>query len=103
MRQRLVVLAIGVVLAPPTAGNAQGAALPPFVELRVPKPPTVATGDGVSFLAYEMHVTNFTSRPMTLQRVEVGTLPLVHHGMRPVGRGNPAARDADGQHAGSVS
>ena len=70
MRQTLVVLAIVVVLAP-TAANAQGAALPPFVELRIPKPPTIATGDGVSFLAYEMHVTNFTSRPMTLQRVEV--------------------------------
>jgi hypothetical protein len=74
MRQTLVVLAIGVAVAPPTAANAQGAALPPFVELRVPKPPTVATGDGVSFLAYEMHVTNFTSRPMTLQRVEVAMM-----------------------------
>lgn len=73
MRQTLVILATVVVLPPATA-NAQGAVLPPFLELRVPKPPTVATGDGVSFLAYEMHVTNFTPRPMTLLRVEVAMM-----------------------------
>ena len=67
---RLLVLA--AVLAPSSA-NGQGAALPPFLELRIPKPPTIASGDGASFLAFEMHVTNFATQPMTLKRVEVST------------------------------
>jgi murein DD-endopeptidase len=49
------------------------AQLPPFLELRVPKPPTVATADGSSFLVYELHITNFTLQPLTLQRIEVAT------------------------------
>ena len=69
--RRLLVLAVAM-LAPPSA-HAQGAALGPFLELRVPKPPTIATGNGASFLAYEMHVTNFATQPMTLKRVEVAT------------------------------
>lgn len=68
--RRLLVLA--AVLAPSSA-NGQGAALPPFLELRIPKPPTIASGDGASFLAFEMHVTNFATQPMTLKRVEVST------------------------------
>jgi len=48
-------------------------ALPPFLELRVPKPPTVATAEHGSFLAYELHVTNFASQPMILKQVEVTT------------------------------
>jgi hypothetical protein len=48
-------------------------ALPPFLELRVPKAPTVATGGGESFLAYELHVTNFAPQTMTLRKVEVAT------------------------------
>src|SRR5687767_16024621 len=59
-------------LASPSA-HAQEAPLGPFLELRVPKPPTIATGNGASFLAYEMHVTNFATQPMTLKRVEVAT------------------------------
>ena len=47
--------------------------LPPFLELRVPKPPTVATAEHGSFLAYELHVTNFAAQTMTLQRIEVVT------------------------------
>jgi murein DD-endopeptidase len=46
-------------------------ALPPFLELRVPKPPTVATAEQGSFLAYELHVTNFAVQTMTLRRIEV--------------------------------
>jgi murein DD-endopeptidase len=49
------------------------ASLPPFLELRVPKPPTVATGGGESFLAYELHVTNFAPQTMILTKVEVAT------------------------------
>ena len=52
---------------------AQGMTFPPFLELRVPKPPSVGTGDGGSFLAYELHVTNMTAQPTTLKKVEVTT------------------------------
>jgi hypothetical protein len=52
---------------------AQGAVLPPALELRVPKAPTVALAPGESFLAYELHVTNFAGQPMTLKRIEVVT------------------------------
>ena len=48
-----------------------GAQIPPAVELRVPKPPTLAFNDSGAFLAYEIHVTNFTSSPLLLRRVEV--------------------------------
>lgn len=69
---RLALLALLTLLAlRPGVAAAQGAQLPPFVELRVPKPPTVASGDGASFLAYELHVTNFTPGTLTLRRVEV--------------------------------
>jgi murein DD-endopeptidase MepM/ murein hydrolase activator NlpD len=55
----------------PAAAAAQGASLPPALELRVPKPPTVATAEGGSFLAYELHVTSFTPQPVTLKKVDV--------------------------------
>ena len=44
--------------------------LPPFLELRVPKAPTIATAGGTAFLAHELHVTNFGSDTVTLARVE---------------------------------
>jgi hypothetical protein len=47
------------------------AQLPPFVEMRVPKAPTVASGNGASFLVHELHVTNFQPTALTLTRVEV--------------------------------
>jgi murein DD-endopeptidase len=47
------------------------AQLPPFVEMRVTKAPTVASGNGASFLVHELHVTNFQPAPLTLTRVEV--------------------------------
>ena len=49
------------------------ASLPPFMELRVPKPPTVATAETGSFLVYELHVTNFATQTMTLKQVDVVT------------------------------
>jgi|SRR5688500_12436004 len=52
-------------------GTAQGSALPPPLELRVPKPPTVATGENGSFLTYELHVTNFAAQPATLRTIDV--------------------------------
>jgi hypothetical protein len=62
-----------LVATPLASGVAQGASLPPFLELRVPKPPTVATSEHGSFLAYELHVTNFAPQQMTLKKVDVGT------------------------------
>jgi murein DD-endopeptidase len=57
-------------LAVPQWADAQ-AKLPPFVEMRVPKAPTVASGNGASFLVHELHVTNFQPGALTLTRVEV--------------------------------
>jgi len=57
----------------PCALHAQGAILPPPLELRVPKPPTLAAAEGGSFLAYELHLTNFSAQALTLKRVEVLT------------------------------
>jgi murein DD-endopeptidase MepM/ murein hydrolase activator NlpD len=63
--------ALGVaILATPSAARAQ-ARIPPSIEFRVPKPPTVAVSDSGAFVAYELHVTNLTPTPMTLRRVEV--------------------------------
>ena len=53
------------------AGRPVGAQLPSAVEFRVPKTPTVATSDSGTFVAYELHVTNLTTNPFTLTRVEV--------------------------------
>jgi biotin carboxyl carrier protein len=64
---------LATALAP--AAFAQGPQLPPFLEMRVPKPPTVATGETGSFLAYEVHVTNFTPQPITLKKLDVMSAP----------------------------
>ena len=53
------------------AGQASAQSIPPSVEFRVPKPPTVAVGDSGAFLAYELHVTNLTPATLALRRVEV--------------------------------
>jgi hypothetical protein len=47
-----------------------GAQLPPFIEMRVPKAPTVATGENGSFLTYEVHITNFMGQPLTLKKLD---------------------------------
>jgi murein DD-endopeptidase len=65
------ILLLAVLAAAPLPAFAQVAGLPPFLELRIPKPPTLATGDGAAFLAYELHLTNFAAQTMTLKRVEV--------------------------------
>jgi murein DD-endopeptidase len=49
------------------------ATLPPPLELRVPKAPTVAHGVNGGFLAYELHVTNMGAQPVTLRSVDVIT------------------------------
>jgi hypothetical protein len=67
MRRPLFLAAIA--LAAPHAVRAQLGQ--PLLELRVPKPPTVALGNGGAFLAYELHVTNFTPATTVLRRLEV--------------------------------
>jgi murein DD-endopeptidase len=67
---RLVAVAL-VVIAAPAAMTAQGASLPAPLELRVPKPPTVAPAENAPFLAYELHITSFTPRPVALKKIEV--------------------------------
>jgi hypothetical protein len=59
-----------LVLAMPRWLDAQ-AQLPPFVEMRVAKAPTVVTGRGTGILVHELHITNFQPTPFTLTRVEV--------------------------------
>ncbi|HEV8498918.1 MAG TPA: M23 family metallopeptidase [Gemmatimonadaceae bacterium] len=63
-------LGAATIVATPSAVGAQ-AQIPPSIEFRVPKAPTVAVSDSGAFVAYELHVTNLTSTPMTLRRVEV--------------------------------
>lgn len=74
MSSRLRVLSLLAVAtlgaARPTAVAAQGASLPPQMEARIPKPPTVAQLDGRRVLAYEIHVTNITAEMQALKRVE---------------------------------
>ena len=70
----VALLSIGLCLGVPGKPVvAQGSALPPSIDMRVPKPPTVARADGQSFLVYELHVTNFGGQPLALQKVEVAT------------------------------
>ena len=61
-------LALGA--APARGAQSQ---LPPFLELRVPKPPTVATAENGSFLVYEVHITSFMAQPTTLKKLDVMT------------------------------
>ena len=70
MPRAVCIAVVGLVAAMPGVAGAQ-AQFPPFVEMRVPKPPTVATGNGTSFLVHELHVTNFQPAPLTLEKLEV--------------------------------
>jgi murein DD-endopeptidase MepM/ murein hydrolase activator NlpD len=65
--------------ASPAAG--QGAQLPPSAEVRVPKPPTVATAADSSFLVYELHVTNLGAQPLTISRVDVASVGRSAHSL----------------------
>ncbi len=70
----MMVRRLGLAAALATAAApvlAQGAQLPPPLELRVPKPPTIGTSVDGAFLAYELHITNFGAQPLTLRAVDV--------------------------------
>lgn len=64
---------VGVLALGACAGELASAQaiLPPSLELRVPKAPTLGTAESGSFLTYELHITNFSGQPMTLRSVEV--------------------------------
>lgn len=66
---RLVLAALATLLAAERA--VAQARLPPAVELRVPKPPTLGAGGGSAFLVYELHVTNWSAAPLAVRRIEV--------------------------------
>ena len=70
MRRHLTSLALAVAAR---ASAAQGPSLPPFLELRVPKPPTVATAEKGSFLVYEVHIRSFMAQPVTVKQLDVMT------------------------------
>jgi hypothetical protein len=67
----LAALCAAWVLAPALPLRAQRAALPPGVEVRIPKPPTLGRGDGKQFLVYELHVTNLQGDTLVLKRIDV--------------------------------
>jgi hypothetical protein len=70
-------LTLAATAVPTSVAGAQ-IQFPPFLELRVPKPPTVAVSEGGAFLAYEVHVTNFVPAPITLKKLEVMTASSDH-------------------------
>ena len=67
---RIAVQSLIALAALSSAAGAQ-AQIPPNVEFRVPKAPTLATGDSTPFLGYELHISNLTTTAMILRRVEV--------------------------------
>src|SRR4051812_42207378 len=75
----LLAIALLPVLDAPAA-RAQAALLPPSLEIRTPKAPTVASGGGSRYLAYELHITNLGADTLTLKRIDVladaGAAPL---------------------------
>jgi len=73
----LFALCLGVLAAAgaPAAFAQTSISFPPFLEMRVSKPPTAAASEKGPFLAYEVHVTNFTPQPVTLKKLEVMSSP----------------------------
>lgn len=55
----------------PSLLQGQPLRMPPFVEARVAKAPTVGTGSEGLFLAYELHVTGFEAQEMQWKTLEV--------------------------------
>lgn len=51
--------------------GAQAIDFPPPLEVRVPKPPTVAHGAGQEILPFELQVTNLGAQAATLERIDV--------------------------------
>jgi murein DD-endopeptidase len=64
-----IAVVVGGILCAQTVA-AQTVQIPPSIEFRVPKPPTVAIGSNGAFVAYELHITNLTNAPMHVGLVE---------------------------------
>lgn len=62
-------LIAAVALAPSLGAQAPQRQAP--VEVSIPKAPTPVMADGKRILGYELHVTNFGSRPLQLRSVEI--------------------------------
>lgn len=62
---------IAAALKSPLVLHAQLAYRPVFAEIRVPKPPTLASGRDGDVLKYELHVTKFVRTPITWTTLEV--------------------------------
>jgi len=71
VKPTVATVAFASALALSLPARATVAQIPPSVEFRVPKPPTVAISDSGAFVAYELHVTNLTPAAIRLRRVEV--------------------------------
>jgi murein DD-endopeptidase len=71
MNMRAVIAAIAAAALVGPSVRPVDAQIPPSIELRVPKPPTVAAGAAGAFLAYELHVTNLTANDVRLSRIDV--------------------------------
>jgi hypothetical protein len=61
---------LAMLLLTPLAALAQLAERPALIEARVPKPPTIASGNDGAYLVYEVHVTNFEAREITWTGLE---------------------------------
>ncbi len=71
IKVRALSFAGAAVLALTLAPRSSVAQIPPSIEFRVPKPPTVAVGDSGGFLSYELHVTNLTADSLVLRRIDI--------------------------------
>jgi len=71
LSRSLPVAVVAAAAAVATSARDAHGQIPPSVEFRVPKAPTVAVTDSGTILGYELFVTNLTASPMTLRRVEV--------------------------------
>ncbi|HEX4936203.1 MAG TPA: M23 family metallopeptidase [Gemmatimonadaceae bacterium] len=70
-RLTLALVAGALSAGPAHRAEAQGARLPPQVEFRIPKAPTLLSTDAGRALVYELHVTNFGAAPVTVTRLDV--------------------------------
>lgn len=71
MRFRGIVVAAAAALVPLHAFSAQTPPRESPVEVSTPIPPTPVVIDGIRVLVYELHVTNFGTRPLALKSVDV--------------------------------
>lgn len=71
MKQTIAVLAgiAFVVLSGPLAGQTPAIFSP--IDVRVPVPPRPLLANGITYLAYELHISNLSNRLTTIERIDV--------------------------------